>query len=119
MSFMSGRNSGKVKTVGKELDVLRSDLRQVRGDLKRVLQAVGKGARGSARESGQRWWDGARDLEERFEEGIHDTYADVRDHTYEAVDRAREELGKRPFLMVFFAVGIGLLLNELLRRPRR
>lgn len=119
MSFLGSRNSAKPKDIGRELDNLRSDLRSVRSDLKRVVQAVGHSGRKSASKAGNRWWENARDLEERVEEGLYDTYEQVYDQAHDAVESAREELAKRPFIVMAVALGAGLLFTELLRRSIR
>jgi ElaB/YqjD/DUF883 family membrane-anchored ribosome-binding protein len=104
--------------VQREIEVLRADLRQVRRDLKRVLQGIGSGSKERVADAGSRWWEGGKALEGRLEDHVGELFDDVRGHARHAAHRAKEEAEEHPFVIGLAFAGLALLVFQLLMSRR-
>jgi len=105
--------------VQREVAVLRADLRQVRKDMKHILQHLGSNSKEKVVDTGSRWWESGRALENKVEEHVADLLEDFRGHARGAAHRAKEEVEEHPFLLGLAFAGAALLIFQLLGPGRR
>ena len=97
-----------------ELEAVKADLAQLRGDVSDLLQAVRQQGEDRVRESAGQARD---DVQAAFEEGM-DTfnrgYRRVRDQGERQAEQAEEVVGNHPLTSVVAAFGIGFVIAKLL-----
>jgi ElaB/YqjD/DUF883 family membrane-anchored ribosome-binding protein len=100
------------RDMSKELDDIRSDLKQLRSDFSAIL--------GSIREEASDRVDDARSsVKDRIEDGmdfIKDNIEGARDYGGKMFDQVRGTVEERPITSVLVAFGVGMFLGKLLDR---
>jgi ElaB/YqjD/DUF883 family membrane-anchored ribosome-binding protein len=93
----------------KAIDSLRADMKDLRGDLRAVVEAI----KDSAREK-------VSDVRERSEERLHEAAENLRNAGKRARKRVAESLEENPLLTILAAIGMGSLVGGLFawRRSR-
>lgn len=95
-----------------ELESLKADMSKLRGDVAHLLETLletGKSSAASAK----------ADLESRLHERLDELRSALkrgRDKGEQAVHEAKHRIETRPFLSIFTAFGIGLILGKILDR---
>lgn len=100
----------------REIEVLRADLSQVRRDLKRLLAHAGNSGRERISDTGARWWDSGKALEDRVQDHVVEAWGEAREQTQRAARLAKEEVEEHPLLVGLAVAGLALLVFSMIGR---
>ncbi|MCX5772074.1 MAG: hypothetical protein NTZ09_17625 [Candidatus Hydrogenedentes bacterium] len=108
--------AGTMATVSEvTMQDIKRDLDELRGDLKQMV-AGGFKAREKLADAKSRLWKSAHNLESCTEEQFKDAYDAIRRQGTRAVELGRENIEKRPLIILLSTLGIGLVLGRFLLR---
>ena len=97
------------------MEDIKRDLDELRGDLKQMLAARFK-ARERLSDAKSRLCESAHNLESCTEEQFKDAYNAIRRQGTKVVELGRENIEKRPLVILLSTFGIGLVLGRFLLR---
>ncbi|MFN2381290.1 MAG: YqjD family protein [Guyparkeria sp.] len=107
------------KDTNAELDAVKADLAQLRGDMGDLVKAVKEQNEARVRDGAGQARDEAKAV---FEEGL-DTlnrgYQQAREHGEKRVDEAEQMVGRHPLTSVVAAFGVGFVIAKLFDGGRR
>lgn len=100
-----------------ELKAIKSDLQDLREDLRSLAHAHGgNGTHPKIEEWKHRFSEASDEMKQRLRKGFHDKYSQAQEGIEHAATASRKQIKERPLTMIATAFAAGLLVDHFLRR---
>lgn len=104
------------ETYHRELEALQEDIRQLRKDLKSIMETIGEDGKARLHQAGHRLTGFARDRIDQVRDAAEIAFAKVRKLGRSTKETIEKQIQEKPVLTLLAAVGVGMLLGKILRR---
>jgi ElaB/YqjD/DUF883 family membrane-anchored ribosome-binding protein len=100
-----------------ELKAIKSDLQDLREDMKSLAHALGdNGSHPKIEELKHRFSEASEEMKQRLRKGFDEKYAQAQEGLEHAATESRKRIQERPLTMVVTAFAAGLIVDHLLTR---